>query len=81
MALNLNTGAMNSTINSGLHVRQFDPKLYQRMAEKQKATFVNFLRLLGMRRAAQNLGSKRGFATGSKAKNVKNVYTRPFQIF
>ena len=72
MALNLNSGAMNSTINSGLHVRQFDPKLYQRMADQQKATFVNFLRLLGMKRSAQNMGSKRGFATGGKAKNVKN---------
>lgn len=73
MALNLNSGAMNSTINSGIHVRQFDPKLYQRMADRMKATFVNFLRLLGMKRKAKNMGSKRGFVVGDNLKNVKNV--------
>ncbi|MBR4343932.1 MAG: DUF5309 family protein [Lachnospiraceae bacterium] len=72
MALNLNSGTMKTTINSGIHVRQFDPVLYRRMADNQQATFVNFLRLLGMKRAAEKMGRSKGFVAGDSLQNVDN---------
>ena len=69
MALNMNRGTMTTDTHSSTQVRQMDPKMYRVMAENTRASFVSLLRLIGMRRSS---GTSKGYAVGSKAKNVKS---------
>ncbi len=71
MSLNISTRGMNlTTTDSTMHVREMDPKVYQRRANF--AAFVAILRLITMKRRAKAL-KRKGFVIGSKAINCHNA--------
>ena len=70
--MSVNRGTMTTQTHSSFAIREIDPKMYRNMDERREAALVSLLRLATMKRYARAVG-KRGFAFGSKLKNVKQT--------
>lgn len=66
MSLDNNKGSMTTGTNSTMRIRDMDPKVYQRMANR--ASFVALLRLMGFKASSKAVG-RSGYAIGKKSVN------------